>query len=218
MKAFAYLRVSSAGQAGDDRDGLVRQKEAITKYAAAHGLEIVMPWFEDSITGKSDLDHRPGLRALMGALHGDGVKIVIVEKVDRLARDLMIQESIIADLQRNGFELVSTLEPDLCSNDPTRVLMRQILGAFSQYERSMIVLKLRGARDRAKAKDPNYREGRRPFGEHPGEQETIKRILTLRNKNLSLGKICDVLTKEGRSTRDGGRWQRGQVDRILKRA
>jgi hypothetical protein len=39
----------------------------------------------------------------------------------------MIQDLIIADLQRNGFEIVSVTEPDLCSNDPTRKLMRQIL-------------------------------------------------------------------------------------------
>jgi DNA invertase Pin-like site-specific DNA recombinase len=34
---------------------------------------------------------------------------VLVEKLDRLARDLMIQESIVADLQRDGFELISDL-------------------------------------------------------------------------------------------------------------
>jgi hypothetical protein len=36
-------------------------------------------------------------------------------------------------------------EPDLCSDDPSRKLIRQILGAFSEYEKTMIVLKLRGA-------------------------------------------------------------------------
>jgi DNA invertase Pin-like site-specific DNA recombinase len=88
----------------------------------------------------------------MAALHGNGTKLVLVEKLDRLARDLMIQESIIADMQRNQFEIISVVEPDLCSNDTTRKLMRQILGAFSEYEATMIALKLRGAH-------PNYKRG-----------------------------------------------------------
>ena len=40
-------------------------------------------------------------------------KIVLVEKLDRLARDLMVQETIIGDLRKNGFELISVMEPDL---------------------------------------------------------------------------------------------------------
>jgi DNA invertase Pin-like site-specific DNA recombinase len=65
---------------------------------------------------------RPALREVMVALHSDGVKLVLIERLDRLARDLMIQESIIADMQRHGFEIRSVMEPDLCSNDPSRTL------------------------------------------------------------------------------------------------
>jgi DNA invertase Pin-like site-specific DNA recombinase len=107
-RAFGYVRVSSAGQSAEDRDGIPRQKEGIRKYATANGIRIVQ-WFEDSVSGKKDLDSRPALQELMAALHGDGTKLVLVEKLDRLARDLMIQESIVADLQRDGFELISDL-------------------------------------------------------------------------------------------------------------
>ena len=55
----------------------------------------------------------------MAALHANSVRIVIIEKLDRLARDLMVQESIIADLRKYGFELVSVGESDLMANDPT---------------------------------------------------------------------------------------------------
>jgi Resolvase, N terminal domain len=53
-KAFIYCRVSSPGQRSDARDGLPRQREAITKYAVANGIRVV-EWFEDAITGKTDL-------------------------------------------------------------------------------------------------------------------------------------------------------------------
>ena len=214
---MAIVAYSSPGQSTDARDGLPRQREAITKYAAANSIRIV-EWFEDAITGKTDLDHRPGLQALMAALHANGVKLILIEKVDRLARDLMVQESIIADLQRNGFELVSTCEPDLCSSDPTRVLLRQMMGAFSQYERSMIVLKLRGARARARAKDPEGRcEGRKQFGFRPGEQETLARIRKLHAAGVPVSTICTTLNQEKRSTRGGQEWYPQQLLRILKR-
>jgi DNA invertase Pin-like site-specific DNA recombinase len=113
----------------------------------------------------------------MEALHADGVKLVLVEKLDRLARDLMVQESILRDLRNDGFSLVSVMEPDLCSDDPTRKLMRQILGAFAEYEKSLIVAKLRGARQRTRAKEGRCegRTGKTGIGIQP-ENSTRKRL------------------------------------------
>lgn len=53
-------------------------------------------------------------------------------RLERLARDLMIQEAAIADLQKRGFTLISVTGPDLMANDPTRVLMRRLMGAVAQ--------------------------------------------------------------------------------------
>jgi len=217
MRAFAYARVSSKGQAADDRDGIVRQEKAIKDYAAKNRVRIVR-WFRDSVAGTKDLENRPALQELMSALHSNGTRIVLIEKLDRLARDLMIQESIIADMRRNGFEIISATEPDLCSDDPTRVLLRQMMGAFAEYERKMIVQKLRGARQRAKASRPGYREGRKPFGDRPGEAETITRILELRAQGCTLTKVADLLFQEGRKPRAGVRWYEKQIARIIERA
>src|ERR1700674_4039945 len=111
-RAFGYVRVSSPGQGAGDRDGIPRQKAAIRKHAAANSIRIVQ-WFADTVSGKKELENRPTLQELMTALHGNGTKLVLIEKLDRLARDLMIQESIIADFRRNSFELVSVAEPDM---------------------------------------------------------------------------------------------------------
>ena len=82
-----------------------------------------------------------GVVVIVGLVAG----ALLMNRTDRLARDLMVQETIIADLRKNGFELVSAAEPDLMANDPTRILVRQMMGAVAQYEKSQIVLKLRGA-------------------------------------------------------------------------
>jgi DNA invertase Pin-like site-specific DNA recombinase len=204
-------------QAADDRDGIVRQKATITQYADRNGIRIVK-WFVDSITGRKELENRPALQALMIALHSNGTRLVIIEKLDRLARDLMIQESIFADFQRNGFEICSVAEPDLCSNDPTRKLLRQMMGAFSEYERTMIVQKLLGARQRARANNPAYQEGRKPYGDRLGEPQIIARIMDLRGKGRTIRDIADTLNAEGCKPRSGEKWWPASVRNVILRA
>src|SRR6516162_4691377 len=103
--------------------------------------------------------------------------------------DLMVQETIIGDLRKNDFELVSVTEPDLLQDDPSRKLMRQIFGAIAEYEKTMIVLKLRGARARRRLKDGRC-EGRKPFGYYEGEQATIDRMRVLRRSGMAFDKIA----------------------------
>ena len=160
-KAFAYLRVSGKGQI--DGDGFTRQLEAIKRYPKDHEIRVVEVFQEKGVGGAKDLENRPAFLEMMTALHSDGVKLVLVEKLDRLARDLMVQETIIGDLRKHGFDLVSVMEPDLLQDDPPRKLMRQIMGAIAEYEKTMIVLKLRGARMRAKARTGRCK-GAKPYG------------------------------------------------------
>ena len=171
---------------------------------------------EEGVSGTKDLENRPALQELVIALHSNGVSLVLIEKPDRLARDLMIQESIIADMERNGFELRSVAEPDLCSHDPSRTLIRQILGAFTQYERSTIVNKLRGARARTRAKLGRC-EGRKPYGTRPGEAEVIARMKQLRSQGFSLATITDTLNRQAKP-RTGKQFYAANVARILKAA
>jgi Resolvase, N terminal domain len=123
--AFAYLRVSGKGQI--QGDGFPRQLSAINAYARAKGISIVQVFREEGIGGAMESWTRPAWSELMTALHADGVKAIIIEKLDRLARDLMVQEATIADLQKYGFTLISVAEPDLMATDPTRILMRQLI-------------------------------------------------------------------------------------------
>lgn len=68
--------------------------------------------------------------------------------------------------------LISVAEPDLMASDPTRILMRQLMGAVAQHDKSQIVLKLRGARMRKRAAEGRC-EGRKPFGKDKSEQAAI---------------------------------------------
>lgn len=211
-KAFGYLRVSSNGQI--DGDGFPRQRAAILKWAAANGIQIVR-WFEErGVSGKTELENRPALQDLLEALAANGVRTVVVEKLDRLARDLMVQETILAEFRKQEFQLVSVAEPDLCSDDPSRTMVRQIFGAISQYERAMIVSKLRGARQRMRSKTGRC-EGRKPYGTRDGERAIIDRMLNLHSLGNPYEHIARELNAAGALSRSGKPWRPATIRRII---
>lgn len=211
-KAFAYLRVSGKGQIKGD--GFPRQLKAINEYAAQNGIKVVQVFKEEGVAGTKDSMDRPAWAAMMTALHANGVQLVIIEKLDRLARALMVQEATIADLETSGFTLISVMEPDLMANDPTRILMRQMLGAVAQYDKSQIVIKLRGARMRKRVAEGRC-EGRKPFGRDDAERATIERMKALRVEGLAFDRIAERLNSERLPTRTGKRWHGVVVNRIL---
>ncbi|MEZ2346604.1 recombinase family protein [Terriglobus sp. RCC_193] len=213
-EAVAYLRVSGAGQV--DRDGFIRQQEAIERYASAHGLNVIEVFREEGVSGTKDLENRPALQNLLLAINEGDAQVVLIERLDRLARDLMIQETILGDLRKRGITVISVAEPDLCSDDPSRKLMRQIFGAIAEYDKAMIVLKLRGARQRMKAKTGRC-EGAKAFGTSGHHRVTIDRILSLRDAGMAVDKIAETINSEGLPSKNGGRWYGSSVRNVLLR-
>jgi site-specific DNA recombinase len=85
-KAFAYLRVSGKGQIKGD--GFARQLQAIRGYAAAHEIKIAGVFREEGVSGTTESLDRPAWLAMMTEILANGVRTIIIEKLDRLARDL----------------------------------------------------------------------------------------------------------------------------------
>ncbi len=96
-----------------------------------------------------------------------------------------------------------------------------MLGAVSQWEKSVITSKLRAARARKK-RETGRCEGVLPFGAKDGEQVTLERMRELHRKprgekRRSFGEIARVLEEEGRGSRSGKPWSRSSVRAILSR-
>jgi hypothetical protein len=115
----------------------------------------------------------------------------------------MISEVIIGQFARIGARVLTSDGTDLTSaaDDPTRTLIRQVLVAVAQFDKTVTILKLRGARERKRRKTGRC-EGRKPFGAHPSEIRTFARIRKLRRKpkrgeRLSLAAITERLNAEG---------------------
>jgi DNA invertase Pin-like site-specific DNA recombinase len=151
---------------------------------------------------------------MLTALWSNGTRTVLIERLDRIARDVVVQESILKELNRKGFELVSVSEPDLCSADPYRSAMRQMLGVFAELDRKTIVLKLRAARQRKKARTGRC-EGRKPFGFRDGEHQIVARMKALKAEGRNWEQISNQLNADGFKTRSGGSWFPATVRRIV---
>src|SRR5207253_3477050 len=147
-----YLRVSTEQQA-DAGQGLAIQEEACRRWLQQGRHRLVEVCSDAGRSGSLDVGRRPGLAralALIGAERADGV---VVHRLDRLARDLVLQEQLLAELHRRGKELASVdrTEHDSLAHspdDPTRALVRRMLGSIAQYEREVIRLRLMAGRTR----------------------------------------------------------------------
>ena len=219
-KAVSYLRVSGKGQV--DGDGFPRQRAAIARFCKAAKYDLVEEFRDEGVSGTKDLDGRPGLAALLDRIESNGVNVVVVERADRLARDLMVSEVIFDQLAQAGAKVITADGVDLSSaaDDPTRTLIRQVLSAVAQFDKSVTVLKLRAARERLRRKGHRV-EGRKPYGFRPDEQAIVEHMRALRAKprgeRLSFEGIAAQLNAEGHTTRYGKAWTRAAVFQILSR-
>lgn len=146
---LAYYRTSSKANVGPDKDSEKRQREAVAEYAKAHRLEIAEEFYDKAVSGADPIDERKGFAALLKRCESNGVKMVLVENASRFARDLAVQLTGHAMMLKLGIELVPVDAPTYFTDPtPTAELVRQILGAVSQFEKANLVLKLRHARKR----------------------------------------------------------------------
>ena len=161
---------------------------------------------------------------MVGKVLGNGVNTILIESLDRLARDVLVQSLLLSKLAQHDITLISCATGENVTeveDDPMRKAMIQIQSVFSELEKSRLVSKLRRARDAKKAVDGKC-EGRKAFGEKEGEAETLVLMRSLRRKRggkrMSYASIAAELNSRGIPTRVAGAvWHPTTVQNILKR-
>jgi len=209
--------------------GLEVQRQTVEEWCRQQGHTLVGV-FHDETSGTNGLEFRLGLAQALEKIP-DEAELLVIPRLDRLARDLVLSEQLLGEVWKAGGEVVSCAqgEGDLRNdpNDPSRALIRQVLGAVSAYERAMIVLRMKRGR-MAKAAAGGFATGSPPFGwesdgegglrEHPKEQQAVRNIMDMRSTGLSLQKIADDLNaREVPTKRPGGKWYPATVNGIVKR-
>ncbi len=138
---ISYLRVST-GKQGKSGLGIEAQREAIARFAAAEGCEVVAEFVEVETGKESDaLERRPQLAAALAKARKAKLAVVVA-KLCRLSRDVAFISGLMA--QRVPF-IVAELGADA---DP---FMIHIYAALAEKERALIAERTRAALAQKKA-------------------------------------------------------------------
>jgi DNA invertase Pin-like site-specific DNA recombinase len=216
---ITYLRVSSAQQ-GRSGLGIAAQREAVARFAAAEGFEVVREFVEvETGKGSDALDRRPQLKASLAEARKLKCS-VCVAKLDRLSRDVHFISGLMA--HRVPF-LVAELGPDV---DP---FILHLYAALSEKERAMIAARTKAALAAAKARgvvlgSPKLAEARElataanvaNADRHAANVLPIIREVR-KSGATTLRQIADALNARGVRTARDGQWYATSVRNVLAR-
>jgi DNA invertase Pin-like site-specific DNA recombinase len=219
IPAFAYLRTSSATNAGPDTGSERRQLDAIQAYGAAAGYEIAGTFYDTAVSGADPVDSRPAFADMLAGCQNGGPKVILVENASRFARDLTVQLTGHAALAQHGITLIPVDAPDhFTAPGPTAEMVRQILGAVSQFEKAQLVAKLKHGRDK-KRTETGRCEGRKPVpAEVVKEARRLARQNPVTHAKRSLREIAAELAALGHCGPSGKPYGAGSIARMLKAA
>ena len=206
VKAVAYLRTSSHANVGSDKDSDKRQRAAIEAFAKAAGYTIASEHYDAAVSGADPVADRPGFARMLAELMANGARTIIVESPDRFARDLMVQLAGHDMLKERGIALIAASAPaHFIEDTPTAVLMRQMLGAIAQFDKTTTVAKLAAARKRKRLATGKC-EGRKSHAEaRPDVVALAKKLARKKPKGgqLSLRAIAAKLASHGYLNENG---------------
>lgn len=223
-RVLGYVRVSTAEQV--DGFGLTVQEKAIRAYCRSTGLQLVAILSDEGQSGSNGLDTRHGLAEGLARIEAGEVSGLVVYRLDRLARDFVLQETIYQRLTQKGVQIFSVKEPVVDGDVHLQDMVRQILGVIGQYEKAIIKGRLMAGKAE-KVASGGYGGGRPAYGHmadnralvvNPSETAIISTVTTMRQQGASYRQIIQALDDAGLATRSGGAWNPNQIRRIAQRA
>lgn len=209
QQAYGYIRVSGKGQV--DGDGFRRQEAEIRAFAQANGYEVTEMYREEGISGTTGEADRPAFQAVVEAILRNGVRTIIVEGLDRLAREYRIQETLLVYLASKDITLIAARTGENVTEaimaDPMRKALVQIQGVFAELEKGMLVKKLRVAREKKREAEGKC-EGRKGYADTEEGRAIIREVKRLRRKKpgckaMTYEQIAERLNEDGRVTMTG---------------
>jgi DNA invertase Pin-like site-specific DNA recombinase len=142
-RAVLYLRVSTVDQT------TANQKRQLRQVADRAGWEIVKVYKDHGISGAKGRDKRPAFDALHKAAARREFDVVMVWSVDRLGRSLQDLVSFLNHIHAVGVDLFLH-QQGIDTTTAGGKAMFQMLGVFSEFERSIIQERVRAGLRRAK--------------------------------------------------------------------
>ena len=162
-----YCRTSTT-----DHQTTENQRLQLQAIAQKSGWEIVTIYDDSGISGTKGRNDRPAYDALLKGIARREFQMVLSWSVDRLGRSLSHLIGFLEDLRAANIDLYLHQNGLDTSTNSGRMLF-SMLAIFSEFERSMIVSRVKSGLDRCRAK--GIKLGRPKMPEH--RQTAIKRLL-----------------------------------------
>jgi DNA invertase Pin-like site-specific DNA recombinase len=221
--------VSGAGQI--DAWGLDRQEAAVRAWARTNGHRIVAWYRDEGVSGTIEAVDRPELSEAIRQI-GVTIDAVLVADLDRFARSLTVQEAALAVIWRAGGSVFTATSGEVHADDPddpSRTLIRQVMGAVIEFEKRQAVKRMRQGM-LAKAAAGKHAVGQYAYGYHgigkgkardagpnETEQAAVAEILRLRKQGRSYRQIAAALDEAGHRPRKATSWSAMAVRNIAVR-
>ena len=173
--AAIYARVSTSRQKFD------LQVEELKKLIQRSGWKLYKVYVDEGFSGKDT--KRPAFNEMMIAAQRREFEILTVWKFDRLSRSLKDLVTTLEELDSLGIDFMSH-ENHLDTSTPSGKLVFQVIAAVAEFERDIIVERVKAGMANAKRK-----------GKHVGRPRIPDHVLEEARK----------LRKEGKSWREIGK-------------
>lgn len=206
-RAVAYTRVSTGRQA-DSGIGLDDQLAQVTAAVGRRGWTLAAHLSDEGLSGKR-ADNRPALSAALDQLAAGAADVLVVAKLDRLARSTVDLGRLMLRADAEGWDLV-ILDLDVDTSSPSGRLMLRVVGAVAEFESDLIA-------DRARATHRQRRARGLRAGMTPLLPAAVRRRIAVeRSEGRTLRAIADDLNGDGTPTARGGRWHPSTVAHVLR--
>ena len=194
-----YYRTSSTTNIkGDSR---TRQSLSVKNYSKSKGWNVINEFY-DVVSGTTNILERNEFVKMLGFCENNSIDTILFDGTDRLSRDLLVSELSYEYLTKKlGYTLISVDSPEtFVENTPTSVLIRQVLGCISQFEKSSLVEKLRVSRKRkSKLNKKNGYISRTGRGKVEGVKKLTELNPELSGLVVSYRRRKDIRTKKSLS-------------------
>jgi DNA invertase Pin-like site-specific DNA recombinase len=139
-----YERVSTDGQTVENQ---LRELRAVAK---RHGWEIFGEYSDRGISGTKGKDQHPAFKTVCQAVARKEVDLVAAWSVDRLSRSLLDLVNFLGELHAKHVDLYLH-QQGLDTSTPAEKAMFRMMGVFAEFEREMIVERVKAGLKRARA-------------------------------------------------------------------
>jgi site-specific DNA recombinase len=219
LRAAIYVRVSTEEQANEGFS-IQAQLADLHRYAEIHNMEIVEQYVDEGYSGKS-IEGRPHMQRLLKDSRQGKFNVVLVYRIDRLARKLKDALEINDEFERNGVQLVSINE-NIDTTTPMGKMVFQMVGSIAEMERNTIVGRVKmGMTERAKQGKFNggiclgYDSVNKTLVVNEEEAAIVREIFNLAEQGLGYKAIVGHLNGKGYKTKKGNAFSVNGVKDIL---